>query len=354
MNETVDTAVRGMFFSPHVATPHTTDDRTDSLRCVPPRTRPYYLANRCGTIRRVSRNTTPESQTPHREVRGFSFQGRENPTPTALQPRTDRNDQHQQAPHRHRRLRQPGPRACAQPARLRLRRHHRPAPGRPHRNQGEGRRLHGENAGRGRQGRRHRRRPDPGHGAAAALRRSHRAEHQQGRLPAVRARLQRALRPDHPARRHGRGPGRAEGPGRAGPPRIRDRPRRALGLRHPPGPQRQCRAVRADLCGGIGGARQNAIKTTFKEETETDLFGEQAVLCGGARQAGAGRLRNPGRGRLPAGSRLLRMPARTEADRRPVLRRRHHPHARVHQRDRAVRRADVAARYIIDADTRAR
>jgi len=33
---------------------------------------------------------------------------------------------------------------------------------------------------------------------------------------------------------------------------------------------------------GIGGARQNAIKTTFKEETETDLFGEQAVLCGGA------------------------------------------------------------------------
>jgi ketol-acid reductoisomerase len=35
-------------------------------------------------------------------------------------------------------------------------------------------------------------------------------------------------------------------------------------------------------CAGIGGARQNAIKTTFQEETETDLFGEQAVLCGGA------------------------------------------------------------------------
>jgi ketol-acid reductoisomerase len=35
-------------------------------------------------------------------------------------------------------------------------------------------------------------------------------------------------------------------------------------------------------CAGIGGARQNAIKTTFKEETETDLFGEQTVLCGGA------------------------------------------------------------------------
>ncbi len=34
--------------------------------------------------------------------------------------------------------------------------------------------------------------------------------------------------------------------------------------------------------GGLGGARANLIRTTFKEETETDLFGEQAVLCGGA------------------------------------------------------------------------
>jgi ketol-acid reductoisomerase len=32
---------------------------------------------------------------------------------------------------------------------------------------------------------------------------------------------------------------------------------------------------------GLGGARANLIRTTFKEETETDLFGEQAVLCGG-------------------------------------------------------------------------
>jgi ketol-acid reductoisomerase len=32
---------------------------------------------------------------------------------------------------------------------------------------------------------------------------------------------------------------------------------------------------------GIGGTRAGAIRTTFKEETETDLFGEQAVLCGG-------------------------------------------------------------------------
>ena len=32
---------------------------------------------------------------------------------------------------------------------------------------------------------------------------------------------------------------------------------------------------------GIGGTRAGVIQTTFKEETETDLFGEQAVLCGG-------------------------------------------------------------------------
>ena len=33
---------------------------------------------------------------------------------------------------------------------------------------------------------------------------------------------------------------------------------------------------------GIGGARAGVIRTSFAEETETDLFGEQAVLCGGA------------------------------------------------------------------------
>ncbi|MFI5844946.1 ketol-acid reductoisomerase [Catenuloplanes sp. NPDC051500] len=52
-------------------------------------------------------------------------------------------------------------------------------------------------------------------------------------------------------------------------------------------------AVEQDATGGaqalalsyakaIGGTRAGVIKTTFKEETETDLFGEQAVLCGGA------------------------------------------------------------------------
>lgn len=33
---------------------------------------------------------------------------------------------------------------------------------------------------------------------------------------------------------------------------------------------------------GVGGTRAGVLQTSFKEETETDLFGEQAVLCGGA------------------------------------------------------------------------
>ena len=48
---------------------------------------------------------------------------------------------------------------------------------------------------------------------------------------------------------------------------------------------------------GIGSTRSGAIETTFKEETETDLFGEQAVLCGGVTaliQAGFETLVNAG------------------------------------------------------------
>jgi ketol-acid reductoisomerase len=41
------------------------------------------------------------------------------------------------------------------------------------------------------------------------------------------------------------------------------------------------RALALAYAKGIGGARAGVIETTFKDETETDLFGEQAVLCGG-------------------------------------------------------------------------
>lgn len=44
----------------------------------------------------------------------------------------------------------------------------------------------------------------------------------------------------------------------------------------------QALALALSWAKGIGGTRAGVIKTTFTEETETDLFGEQAVLCGGA------------------------------------------------------------------------
>jgi ketol-acid reductoisomerase len=47
-------------------------------------------------------------------------------------------------------------------------------------------------------------------------------------------------------------------------------------------PSKQARKVALAWAKGIGGTRAGVIETTFKEETETDLFGEQTVLCGGA------------------------------------------------------------------------
>ena len=41
------------------------------------------------------------------------------------------------------------------------------------------------------------------------------------------------------------------------------------------------KAIGLAYLAGIGGARAGVLETTFKEETETDLFGEQVVLCGG-------------------------------------------------------------------------
>ena len=42
------------------------------------------------------------------------------------------------------------------------------------------------------------------------------------------------------------------------------------------------KALALSYASGVGGGRTGIIETTFKDETETDLFGEQAVLCGGA------------------------------------------------------------------------
>jgi len=42
------------------------------------------------------------------------------------------------------------------------------------------------------------------------------------------------------------------------------------------------KAICLSYASAIGGGRSGIIETTFRDETETDLFGEQAVLCGGA------------------------------------------------------------------------
>lgn len=46
----------------------------------------------------------------------------------------------------------------------------------------------------------------------------------------------------------------------------------------------RCRDIALAWAKGIGGTRAGVIETTFKEECESDLFGEQAVLCGGMTQ----------------------------------------------------------------------
>src|SRR6184192_1461715 len=47
-------------------------------------------------------------------------------------------------------------------------------------------------------------------------------------------------------------------------------------------PSKQAKQVALAWARGIGATRAGVIETSFREETETDLFGEQTVLCGGA------------------------------------------------------------------------
>ena len=60
--------------------------------------------------------------------------------------------------------------------------------------------------------------------------------------------------------------------------------------------------VALSYASAVGGGRSGVIETTFREECETDLFGEQVVLCGGLTEL------RPGNG-------LFRVPARSKADR---------------------------------------
>ena len=86
----------------------------------------------------------------------------------------------------------------------------------------------------------------------------------------------------------------------------------------------------------IGGGRAGIIETTFREETETDLFGEQAVLCGGLTEL----MQQGYRTLVEAGYQPERVHQRNEAHRRHDLRGRHQLDALLHQRHREVRRYD--------------
>ena len=86
---------------------------------------------------------------------------------------------------------------------------------------------------------------------------------------------------------------------------------------------------------GIGGARAGVLETTFRCETETDLFGEQAVLCGGVTGP---RLRYSRGSRLRSPERILRVHTRNEAHCRSHLPRRLLVHALFHFGHGGIRR----------------
>ena len=98
----------------------------------------------------------------------------------------------------------------------------------------------------------------------------------------VRPRLQHPVRAHHAARRRRRGHGRAQGPG---PPAALACTSRAAACRRcsrsSRTPSGTARARVLAYARGLGSTRAGVLETTFKEETETDLFGEQALLCGG-------------------------------------------------------------------------
>ena len=91
----------------------------------------------------------------------------------------------------------------------------------------------------------------------------------------------------------------------------------------------------------IGATRAGVLDTTFEEETETDLFGEQVVLCGGLVELIKASYETLVEAGYQPESAYFETPARGEAHRRPHLRGRHRQHALLDLRHRRVRRHDA-------------
>ena len=132
--------------------------------------------------------------------------------------------------------------------------------------------------------------------------------------------------------------GRAEGPGSPGAPRVRRRPRRPRARRRRAGRDRQgagrsrCRTPRPSAACAPAASRRRSPRRP------RPTCSASRPCSAAAPRAGAGRLRDAHRGRLPARGRLLRVPARAQADRRPHVRGRHRQAALVGLRHRRVRR----------------
>ena len=237
------------------------------------------------------------------------------------------------------RLREPGACPCPEPPRVGGRRGRRARADEPEPDAGRGRRAAGPDGARGGRGGRRRDDPRPGYRPEGRLRRRDRAEPATRPAADVRPRLQLPLQADRPAGRRRRRDGRPEG-ARATSSGASTRPAAACPRCSPSSATRAApaRARVLAYARALGCTRAGVLETTFAEETETDLFGEQSVLCGGhggARQDG---LRDARRGGLPARARLLRDDARAQADRRPDVPRRPQLHALQRQRHGRVRR----------------
>ena len=194
------------------------------------------------------------------------------------------------------------------------------------------------------QGGRPRRHPHARPGAARRLCRAHPAQPQGRRGAALRPRLQHPLRLHQARGRRRRAHGRAQGPRPHRPPRVRRRP---WGARAP--------RRRAGRVGHGVGARQvlrQGDRRPARRRHQDDLHrGDRDRPLRGAggalrwrQPARHVRLRDARRGGLPARGRLLRVPPRAQAHRRPHDRGRHRQAALVGLRHGGVRRLRLRVR----------
>src|SRR5213075_2296490 len=116
---------------------------------------------------------------------------------------------------------------------------------------------------------------------ARDLRGTDRSQPARGTDSALRTWLRDLLPDDCSAERCGCCDGGSQRTRADGAPGVCARARRAGFDRSSSNPSRHGKQMALAWAKGIGCTRAGVMETTFREETETDLFGEQAVLCGG-------------------------------------------------------------------------